>query len=297
MLTLKPDTRESIHQLFDEIDAISVQGYDEERRVIYWNIGSEILYGYTEEEALGKKLEELIIPEYMREFVIAAHEGWVNNGVAIPASEITLCNKDGDDVNVFSSHVIFTNKSNKHEMYCIDINLADVRQAQDQAMFKDNMLEAVFNATPDLFFLMKEDGTVIDYHAGEQKNLYVSSENLSGKVINDFLPDSVAEKFKVNLAKAIKQTGVSSFEYELIFPHGKVFFEARASHLKSYKQVVVIIRDITEQHKAAEQRSRLAEYSKRSRCFHLRPFPPVTRHHHSFKSFGSLATGPDRESN
>ncbi len=44
-----------LHQLFDAIDAISVQGYDEERRVIYWNKGSELLYGYTCEEALGQK--------------------------------------------------------------------------------------------------------------------------------------------------------------------------------------------------------------------------------------------------
>ena len=28
-----------LHQIFDAIDAISVQGYDENRRVIYWNKG------------------------------------------------------------------------------------------------------------------------------------------------------------------------------------------------------------------------------------------------------------------
>jgi hypothetical protein len=50
-----------------------VQGYDEQRRVIYWNIGSELLYGYCEREALGNKLEELIIPEPMRHFIVAAH--------------------------------------------------------------------------------------------------------------------------------------------------------------------------------------------------------------------------------
>lgn len=252
MLTLRSDTKESIHQFFDEIDAISVQGYDEQRRVIYWNRGSEIVYGYTEAEALGKKLEELIIPEYMREVIISAHEDWINKGIAIPASEITLCNKDGEDVNVFSSHVILINKDDQYEMYCIDVNLADVRQAQDQANFKENMLEAVFNATPDLFFLMKEDGTIIDYHAGDQKNLYVSPEYFCGKAINEFLPEGVSEKFKSNLAKVISQGGVSTFEYKLSLPHGEVYFEARANHLKAYKQVVIIVRDITEQFKATK---------------------------------------------
>ena len=29
-----------LHQLFDAVDAIAVQGYDANRRVIYWNQGS-----------------------------------------------------------------------------------------------------------------------------------------------------------------------------------------------------------------------------------------------------------------
>ena len=66
-----------LHQLFDAVNVISVQGYDNERRVIYWNEGSERLYGYTKEEAIGKKIEDLIIPEPMCEFVIEAHSDWV----------------------------------------------------------------------------------------------------------------------------------------------------------------------------------------------------------------------------
>lgn len=37
-----------------------------------------------------------------------------------------------------------------------------------------------------------------------------------------------------------------------MLPHGKTYFEARLSYLKSYQKVVVIIRDITEQHKSSE---------------------------------------------
>ncbi|WP_227520364.1 PAS domain-containing protein [Marinobacter sp. LV10R510-11A] len=205
MLVHQAATRDAVHQLFDSVDAISVQGYDEERRVTYWNIGSELLYGYTKEEALGRAIEELIVPNHMRDLVISAHRNWLNQGIEIPASEITLCNKSGKDINVFSSHVFFIDENNKHEMYCIDINLADVRQAQDQAVFKDNMLKAVFEATPDLFFLMEEDGTIIDYHAGENNNLYVSPNHFIGKTIASLLPESVAKTFKAHITKIIDQ--------------------------------------------------------------------------------------------
>ena len=241
-----------LHQLFDAIDAISVQGYDEERRVIYWNKGSELLYGYTCEEALGQKLEELIIPEPMSEFFIAAHKNWLNEDIEIPASELTLRHKNGSDVYVFSSHVLFTNQYHKKQMYCIDINLSDYKEVEAKAMFKEYMLQATFEAIPDLLFLMKEDGTIIDYHASNVGDLYVSPEDFIGKPMVEILPIEVAEKFQTNIAKVMSQDGVVSFEYELIMPSGLSFFEARISHLKKHKQVVTIIRDITEQHKSTE---------------------------------------------
>lgn len=251
-MTHQTATNGSIHQLFDAVDAISVQGYDEQRRVIYWNVGSELLYGYTEAEALGKKIEELIIPQAMHHQVVSAHNDWITKNIEIPAAEITLCNKNGDDVSVYSSHVMFTNQYDKKQMYCIDINLADVIQAQEQAVFKANMLKAVFEATPDLFFLMEEDGTIIDYHASNTSKLYVPPEQFIGKKIGSVLPENVCHKFETHIAKVLEREGVSSFEYELSLPKGKHHFEARISLLQSSRQVVVIVRDITEQHKSAE---------------------------------------------
>jgi diguanylate cyclase (GGDEF)-like protein len=130
--------------------------------------------------------------------------------------------------------------------------LAEVRHAQEQAVFKENMLKAVFEATPDLFFLMKEDSTIIDYHAGSSKKLYISPEHFISKKMMGLLPINVDVQFQAHISNVIEQGGVSSFEYELSMPSGLRHFEARISHLQSYRQVVVIVRDITEQHKTAE---------------------------------------------
>ena len=241
-----------LHQLFDAVEAISVQGYDEERRVIYWNTGSELLYGYSRAEALGQKLEDLIIPEPLREIVVCAHSDWLTKNIEIPASELTLKNKAGSEVYVFSSHVMFTNQYNKKQMYCIDIDLADIKHAQAQIELKERMLETVFKAIPDLFFLMQEDGTIIDYQANNQENLYVSPEQFIGKSMIDILPKEVASKLQISIAKALKQPEMVSFEYELTLPHGICFFEARINHLSEHKQMVLIVRDITEQHKSDE---------------------------------------------
>tara|TARA_R110002012_G_scaffold103006_1_gene242745 strand:+ start:5859 stop:7916 length:2058 start_codon:yes stop_codon:yes gene_type:complete len=252
MLTHQYVINDPLHQLFDAVNAISVQGYDEQRRVIYWNEGSELLYGYSKEEAIGEKIENLIIPNALREIVIDAHHNWITKGIEIPASEITLRKKDGTEISVFSSHVMFTNQYNNKQMYCIDIDLTDVRQAQAQALFKEHMLETIFEAIPDLFFLMKADGTILDYHASNKNYLYVSASELIGKNMADVLPKKVANQFQSHIAKALQQKDITSFEYELSVPQGLAYFEARISHLKESQQMMVIIRDITEQHKADE---------------------------------------------
>jgi len=241
-----------LHHIFDEVEAIAVQGYNESRQVTYWNKGSELLYGYTSKEAMGVKLEDLILPESIKEAAIADISNWFENDVEIPAGELTLCCKDGKNIYVYSSHVKLVDKSNHKQIFCIDINLADLKHVEAEAAFKEHMLAATFEVIPDLFFLMESDCTIIDYHASNTNNLYVLPESFIGKSMVELLPDNIAKQFKSNTDKVIKQGGVINFEYELMMPHGPVFFEARIIYLPENKQLIAIIRDISEQHRASE---------------------------------------------
>ena len=253
-------TNDPLHQLFDAVDSISVQGYDEQRRVIYWNKGSELLYGYSQQEAIGKKLEDLIIPTPMREPVIEAHSNWIKHDIEIPASELTLKHKAGNDVAVFSSHVMFTNQYETKQMYCIDIDLSEVHKAQAEATFNASMLKTIFEAIPDLFFVLEQDGTIADYHANNNNDLYVSPEQFIGKKMIDVLPEKVAHKFQLHIEKATTQGKMVSFEYELNMPEGINYYEARVRLLAKKSQMMVIIRDISEPHRSAELIRRQAHF-------------------------------------
>ncbi|CAD2223990.1 Sensory box protein [Pseudoalteromonas sp. 3J6] len=245
-------TNDPLHQLFDAVDSVSVQGYDEQRRVIYWNKGSELLYGYSHQEAIGKKLEDLIIPAPMREPVIEAHSNWIKDDIEIPASELTLKHKEGNDVAVFSSHVMFTNQYNIKQMYCIDIDLSEVHKAQAEATFNANMLKTIFEAIPDLFFVLEQNGTITDYHAGNNNDLYIPPQQFIGKKMIDVLPKKVAKKFQIHIEKTIAQDNIVRFEYELSMPEGVIYYEARLRLLPRKNQIMVIIRDISEPHRSAE---------------------------------------------
>jgi PAS domain S-box-containing protein len=136
--------------LFEDTPGIAVQGYDAGRRVIFWNRASERLYGYARDEALGRQLEDLIIPEEMREAVVAAVNGWIAGGPPIPAAELVLRHKDGSAVQVFSTHAMQQGPDGP-EMYCIDLDVAAQKRTEAELKrHRQHLEELVIERTLDL---------------------------------------------------------------------------------------------------------------------------------------------------
>ena len=123
-------SEERFQSLVGDAANLPVQGYDQHRRVIFWNKASERVYGYTQEEALGHTLEDLIIPPPMREAVIQGVDDWIKYNRPIPSGELSLLHKDGSLVPVYSSHVMIKNAHNEHEMYCLDLDLTDLKKTE-----------------------------------------------------------------------------------------------------------------------------------------------------------------------
>jgi len=116
--TMLKNSDSRFRKLIEDVEGISIQGYNEDRQVTFWNKYSENLYGYTEEEALGKKIEDLIVPHNMRDEVIELHRRWISYGEKISAEKIKLVDKFGKDVYVFSSHVM-NELCGKKEMFVL----------------------------------------------------------------------------------------------------------------------------------------------------------------------------------
>lgn len=121
-------SEQRFRSLFENSPSIAVQGYDAERRVIFWNYASEVLYGYSREEALGLKLEDLLIPDEIRQDVISAVNDWFSGGAGIAPAEYVLRHKSGTAVPVFTSHVVQPGPSGL-EMYSFDIDLSERNRA------------------------------------------------------------------------------------------------------------------------------------------------------------------------
>ncbi len=127
------DSEHRFHQVLHTIETVAVQGYGMDGRTTYWNRASELLYGYSAEEAIGRNLLDLIIPPEMRATVADAMAQMAATGRAIPAGELTLQRKGGSRVTVISSHVLLQPPGQDPEMFCIDVDISQ-RLLTEQAL-------------------------------------------------------------------------------------------------------------------------------------------------------------------
>ena len=68
--------------------------------------------------------------------------------------------------------------------------------SQKEIKKRDTIITSIFQVIPDLLFIMKKDGLIIDYRAKRNNDLYVEPEQFLGKSMPDMLPQDVGELFR-----------------------------------------------------------------------------------------------------
>lgn len=194
-------------RIFDNLENIPVQGYNENCEVIYWNKANEKTYGYTAEEALGKKLEDLIIPDYMKEDVVQAVENWIKKDIPVPASELVLRKKNGEKTHVYSSHVMVTNQSGQKEMFCIDVDLNEWKQTEADL----KLIQYGLNQAHVGIFSVDSGGNILSVNEYAQTKLGYSKEEVGNLTIFDIDPSLKPEMFQ-KFRKNILDTQTTLFE-------------------------------------------------------------------------------------
>lgn len=147
------ESEQRLRQLFEQTPRIAVQGYDHLRRVIYWNQASTQLYGYAAHEAMGKTLEELIIPPPMRQQVVNDVQRMLTGGVPVPAAELQLQRKGGGRVWVYSSHLLIHNARDQAELYCVDIDLTEQKASHLALQSSEARYRQLVNQLDEAIFL------------------------------------------------------------------------------------------------------------------------------------------------
>lgn len=191
-------------KLFDDTDAMSIQGYSADGTVVYWNAASEKIYGYSAEEALGRSLYELIIPPPMRDEVRGAVAWMFEHQQGIPPARLNLQHKDGSTVPVFSSHTVVTLPGQQPIMFCMDADMRSLELAEAEVQrlsYYDPLTEL-----PNRRLMLERIASLARSSNGERAVvalLIIDIDNFHS--INESLGYSNGDKVLVHCAQALKR--------------------------------------------------------------------------------------------
>jgi len=145
-------------QLLNDIPLVAVQGYGADGITHFWNQASEHLYGYYADEALGRSLLDTIIPVEMHDGVRQAMQQMFETATPIPPGELSLRRKDGSRVDVFSSHAYVQVPGQPPEMFCVDLDLTERKQAQARLQ----LAASVFSHAREGITITDADGNILE---------------------------------------------------------------------------------------------------------------------------------------
>ncbi len=145
-------------KLFDDAESLAIQGYASDGTVRYWNKASTALYGYSEAEAIGGRLYDLIIPPEIRPMVERDVREMFENNHRIPSGRLLLMHKNGHRIPVFSSHTKVAAPGQPALLYCMDLDLSELEAAEGNVR---KLSEAVAQNPNGI--LITDPGGLIEY--------------------------------------------------------------------------------------------------------------------------------------
>jgi diguanylate cyclase (GGDEF)-like protein len=121
-------------------------------------------------------------------------------------------------------------------------------------------LEALFEAMPDLYFLLDGDGVIEDFRGCQPEQLYVPPASFLGKRMADVLPAGLAVEFTAAIERAIASGELVTLEYQLPIRQSTPWYEARLAPIRGQNKLICVVRNMTDIHQAHQQLEAAANY-------------------------------------
>ncbi|KZN39971.1 hypothetical protein N474_10590 [Pseudoalteromonas luteoviolacea CPMOR-2] len=125
-------------------------------------------------------------------------------------------------------------------------------QAQQSALEKQSVLEGIFSALPDIFFIVDKTGKILECHYGSNGTMNIPKMPFIGQKLIDVLPAHAAKHFTKAISATEQSGQLTQIEYRIDADDVIKHFEARLSAIPESHKLVVAVRDITDKKRQEE---------------------------------------------
>ncbi len=250
-----PSTLDEIAHVLDSANLI-VHGFD--GVVTRWTSGSETLYGWSRDEALGRVAHDLLETAFPEPFAdIVAHlkrEG-------VWTGELTQRRKDGTPVSVASRWVVAGAEAGSEPAIVeTNVDVSDLRTMQAHLVAREAHLRSILDTVPEAMVVIDESGTITSFSAAAERLFGFTTGEVIGHNVKMLMPepdrgahDGYMERYLETGQRRIIGYGrvvTGQKKDGTHFPMELAIGEARAAGRRIFTG---FIRDLTSRHRIEEE--------------------------------------------
>lgn len=171
------------------------------REVIEWNQTCEDLYGYNKSEALGQKIESLILPEYQQNTFIQEFK----NRNSIFGEELEYQKSDGTTLRAYVNALFIEQESKEFQYHHISLSPSKIKQS-DTLRGLIGKSEANLVKDSELVIIsFNKNGYINDFNPFAEELLGYKKEAVIGRnFVELFVPSSYKEKTLNQIQQSFK---------------------------------------------------------------------------------------------
>jgi len=231
---------------------VAMQGYDLDGRVVFWNKASELVFGWSAQEAIGKTLDQLIHTPSEAEDFVRLLRLLVGRGQCLGPAEYRFRRRNGEEGWCLSTLFEIPGTDGQPTFICMDVDLTERRRVTEALRANEASFRAFVDALPEPAMLIRVDGTAIIVNRAMARSLGTTVDELVGKCVFDRMPAHVAaiRRQWVEIAKRNREPG--SFEDQNGEKRFLNYFTPVVDNSGEVTRIAVIGLNITELKRAQE---------------------------------------------